>query len=140
VLPDLAAETRDEILAELVEAVADEIPADKDELVAILIERENQASTALSEGAAVPHGRIEQLERFIMAVGRSKKGIPFGAEDGDTNIFFFLMAPKRDTGAHLKALARIARVLRREGVKQDIIKAKTAADIYERIIEEDEKI
>jgi len=136
-ISNLEAEGPEQVLSELVDLVADEIPLPKEELVRVLVERENQSPTAMSGGVAVPHGRIPELGRFILAVGRSPRGIDFGGEDGRTKIFFLLMAPTDDTVSHLKILARIARICRNQALKNDIMSAGTAEEIYQRLMKED---
>lgn len=138
VIPNMVSRTRDEVISELVEAIADEVPLKKEELVKILIEREDQSPTAMGGGVAIPHGRIESLDRFILAVGRCTMGVQFGAKDSMTKIFFLLLAPVADTVNHLKFLARIARLCRKSGLLDDIISAGSAAEIYQRLMEEDE--
>jgi PTS system nitrogen regulatory IIA component len=140
VVLDLAATTRDDVISGLVDLVVGQVPVTKEKLVRILIERENQAPTAMSGGVAVPHGRLTELDQFILAIGRSRDGVNFGEREEVTKIFFLLIAPAGDTVTHLKVLARIARILRSESFRQDIMAAESARQIYERVIAEDEKI
>lgn len=137
VFPDLRAKSRDEALAELIAAVKAEVPCPRGQLIKLLIEREDQSPTAMSGGVAVPHVRIEELDRFVLALGRSRLGLPFGADDGLTNIFFLLLAPTNDTVTHLKILARIARISRNPHLRAEVMAAKTARELYERIMTED---
>jgi len=140
VILDLAATSRDEVISGLVDAVIGQVPLTKEKLVRILIERENQAPTAMSGGVAVPHGRLAELDHFVLAIGRSRNGVNFGEKEEATKIFFLLIAPAGDTVTHLKVLARIARICRSESFRQDIMAAESARRIYERVIREDEQI
>ena len=140
VIPDILSATRDDVISELVDKISDQAALPADKLVRLLIERENQAPTAMSGGVAVPHARLRELDRFILAVGRSGKGIKFGEGEEPTRIFFLLIAPAGDTVTHLKVLARIARICRSQSFLQDVRDAYSARDIYERIMKEDEQI
>ncbi len=138
---DLKSDSIRGLLTEMVDMVVDEVPVKKDELVRILAEREEQSPTAMSGGVAVPHARIPELSKFVLAVGRSEKGVSFGAEDGPTRLFFLLAAPTDDTVTHLKILARIARIFRNKNpeadIKKDLLAAGSTAQIYERLMRED---
>ena len=136
-LADLRGRTRDDVIRELIAAVKGEVPIPRDKLCALLVEREDQSPTAMSGGVAVPHGRLKEIDHFIMALGRSRLGVPFGADDGDTNIFFLVLAPTDDTVTHLKILARIARISRNQELHSEIMAAKTGEEIYERLMKED---
>lgn len=137
VVADLYGRTRDDVIPELIVAVREPLPVPREKLVALLLEREAQSPTAMSGGVAVPHGRIQELDHFIMALGRSRLGVPFGADDGNTNIFFLVLAPTEETVVHLKILARIARLCRNDQLRSEIMAAKTGAEIFERLMKED---
>src|SRR6266436_2844827 len=95
---------------------------------------------ALGEGVAIPHGKLAGLKRVIAAFGRSRQGVDFQSLDGKpTHLFFLLVAPEDSAGAHLKALARISRLLKDESFRQRLMSATTAADLYRTIREEDDK-
>ncbi len=140
VVESMQARTRDEAIAELVDLVAGRVPLDKDKLVRILVEREEQSPTAMTGGVAVPHGRIKDLDRFVLALGRSKIGVPFGAKEGPIKIFFLLLAPTDDTVSHLKILARLARMCRNSAFRDDLLAARNADELFERVMKEDEAV
>ncbi|HUT53919.1 MAG TPA: PTS sugar transporter subunit IIA [bacterium] len=140
VIESMRARTRDEAVAELVDIIAGQVPLARDKLVRILIEREEQSPTAMTGGVAVPHGRIKELDRFVLALGRSKVGVPFGAKEGPIKIFFLLMAPTDDTVSHLKILARLARMCRNSAFRDDLLAAKNADELFERVMKEDEAV
>src|SRR2546428_630433 len=113
---------------------------DRAKLVQALEDREKLNSTALGEGVAIPHGKLPGLRRVIAAFGRSPLGVDFSSLDGKpTHLFFLLVAPEDSAGAHLKALARISRLLKDESFRQRLMRATTAADLYRTIREEDDK-
>jgi len=137
---EMESRDRDAVLSELVGLVDGDVDVEREYLIRVLREREDQSPTAMSGGVAVPHGRFPELDGFILAVGKSSEGIPFGAEDGPTRIFFLLLAPTDDTVTHLKILARIARLCRKRELREDILRARESGEIYQRLIEEDRAV
>lgn len=142
VVPALAGRAKREVIEELAGAVAERHRGeiDRDRLVQALEDREKLNSTALGEGVAIPHGKLPGLKRVVAAFGRSRGGVDFSSLDGKpTHLFFLLVAPEDSAGAHLKALARISRLLKDESFRQRLLDAPTAADLYRIIREEDDK-
>ena len=139
VLPALAARTKAAVLQELAGAVAARHQeVDRDRLVTALEERERLNTTALGDGVAIPHGKLPGLRRVFAAFGRSAEGVDFQSLDGQpTHLFFLLVAPEESAGAHLKALARISRLLKDEGFRTRLRTAPDAATLYQQIREED---
>jgi PTS system nitrogen regulatory IIA component len=139
--PSLQARDRRGVLAELAALLQKNgsVPAGTD-LVTILENREELGSTGIGGGAAIPHVRLKNLARIHVAVGRSPAGIDFSAIDGEpVRLFFLLVAPENATGDHLKALARISRLLRQEGVRKALMEAPDGAGMLDIIVTEDEK-
>jgi PTS system nitrogen regulatory IIA component len=139
VLPDLAARTKSEVLEEMASAVAARHPElQRERLVHALEERERLNSTALGEGVAIPHGKLPGIPRVFAAFARSRAGVDFQALDGKpTHLFFLLVAPEESAGAHLKALARISRLLKDRGFRERLLAAPDAAALWATIREED---
>src|SRR4029077_15576387 len=108
--------------------------------VQALEDRERLNSTALGEGVAIPHGKLPGIKRVFAAFARSRQGVDFQSLDGEpTHLFFLLVAPEDSAGAHLKALARISRLLKDEPFRTRLMQAPTAADLYATIREEDDR-
>ena len=83
---------------------------------------------------------IDELAGVVAAFGRSPGGVDFQSLDGKpTHLFFLLVAPEDSAGAHLKALARISRLLKDDGFRQRLLAAPGAAELYQTIREEDDK-
>jgi nitrogen PTS system EIIA component len=141
VVGGLRGRSKESVIDELAGVVASRHPEiDRTRLVQALEDRERLNSTALGEGVAIPHGKLPGLTRVIAAFGRSPGGVDFASLDGKpTHLFFLLVAPEDSAGAHLKALARISRLLKDESFRQRLLRAPTAADVYRTIREEDEK-
>ena len=139
VLPDLNAGSKTDVLVELSTTVAKQHPElDRIRLVQALEDRERLNSTALGDGVAIPHGKLPGIKRVFAAFARSKRGIDFHSLDGKpTHLFFLLVAPEDSAGAHLKALARISRLLKDEGFRGRLMQASDARALFETIHEED---
>jgi PTS system nitrogen regulatory IIA component len=139
VLPTLDATTKAGVLDELAAAAAARHPEiDRARLVQALDERERLNSTALGLGIAIPHGKLPGLKRVLAAFARSRAGVDFQSLDGQpTYLFFLLVAPEEAAGAHVKALARVSRLLKDEGFRTRLREAPDAASLYRIICEED---
>jgi PTS system nitrogen regulatory IIA component len=139
VLPDLAARSKTDVLVELANAVSAVHPElERERLVQALEDRERLNSTALGDGVAIPHGKLPGIKRVFAAFARSRQGVDFHSLDGGpTNLFFLLVAPEDSAGAHLKALARISRLLKDASFRKRLLDAPDAATLYDIIREED---
>ena len=140
--PDLRAETKPEILRELARNITATLGAlDERRIAEILNERERLGSTGIQDGIAIPHGKVPGLERIVVACGRSARGIEFDAHDAKpTHLFFVLLAPEYAAGQHLKALARLSRILKDAPFRDRLLGAADAEEMYRAILAEDEKI
>lgn len=113
---------------------------DKQEIVKIILDREALGSTGIGQGIAIPHGKCDSVKELTAALGISKRGINFDALDGEpVYIFFLLLAPEDSAGPHLKALAKISRLLRDKYLRDSLIKAEDEKKIIGIIKEEDQK-
>ena len=141
VVPRLEASTKAGVLEELVEVVAAHHPEiDRGRLLEALDERERLNTTALGDGVAIPHGKLPGLRRTFAAFGRSPAGVDFQSIDGKpTYLFFLLVAPEESAGAHLKALARISRLLKDASFRQRLLDAPDAKALWGTIRDEDSR-
>ena len=141
IVPDLAGKAKLDVLNELAEVVARKHPnISQSRLVDVLLEREKLGSTAIGEGIAIPHGKLPNLDGVVAAFARSREGVDFNSLDGGpTRLFFLLVAPEDSSGAHLKALARVSRLLRNREFRDRLLGADGADALYQAIREEDEK-
>jgi PTS system nitrogen regulatory IIA component len=141
IVANLEAKTKEEVLSELAGLVAgnfDGIPLE--ETIRTLQEREELGSTGIGNGVAIPHGKIASLAHIITAFGRSVPGIAYDSQDGKpAHLFFVLLAPENAASLHLKALARLSRLLKDAQFRNKLLEAKDADEIYQDIIAEDEK-
>jgi len=141
VVSHLSARTKDDVIIELSDLLSKNFPnLSKDEMISILSEREKLGSTGIGNGVAIPHGKIPVLSQIITGFGRSVEGIPFDSQDGKpAHLFFVLLAPENAASLHLKALARLSRLLKDVHFRNKLMEAADADQIYQEIVGEDDK-
>jgi PTS system nitrogen regulatory IIA component len=141
IIPEMRATSKLEALNELAGSLAQLYPTiDQTRLVEVLLEREELGSTAIGEGIAIPHGKLPGMANVVAAFGRSSRGIDFDSLDGSpTRLFFLLVAPEDSAGIHLKALARISRLLKERSFRERLFAGATREELFSTIRAEDEK-
>ena len=140
IIPNLKGRTKKQVLEELIDALLHDKPElDRERLMAVLLERERLGSTGIGDGIAIPHGKLKDLNQLILAFGKSSAGVDFESMDGKpVHLFFLLVAPENCTGIHLRALARIARLLKNAPVRKRLASVSTQDEIYAVIQQEDD--
>jgi len=141
-LTDLGVGTREEALKKIVHAVAAKgYIKDEADVFTRLMERENIQSTAVGGGIAIPHCFTDEVPDLIITVARSLSGLEFDSFDGKpTQVVFLLMGNRQEHGLHLKALARIARLIKSTEFIQRIISSASVEDMVRAFDEEEAKI
>jgi PTS system nitrogen regulatory IIA component len=141
VIPTLASREKNAVLREVADGLASaHPPLDKNRVLQVLLDRERISTTAIGEGVAIPHGKLPDVDHVIGVFARSAEGIDFASLDGArTHLFFVLIAPENAAADHLKALARISRLLKDEVFRRRLMEAKTRQEIFQTIAEEDQK-
>ena len=129
------------VLRELVRVLAQvEKEVDGEGMLEILLERESLGSTGIGEGVAIPHGKSKDVKKLLASFGRSLPGIDFQSMDGKpAHLFFLLVAPENSAGIHLKALARISRLMKDQIFRKRLMEANSGEEIYALFSEGDEK-
>lgn len=141
IIPDLEQKEKRAVLKELAERFAAlDRSLNSQSLFATLLEREQISSTAIGEGVAIPHGKMVGAKKLTGIFARSLRGADFESLDGGlTHLFFVLLAPEDSAADHLKALARISRLLKDGTFRARLMQGKTAEDIFKVIKEEDDR-
>lgn len=119
---DLKAHTKDEVLVELVAAVAQtDAVQDREALLDAVRARERILSTGIGLGIAIPHARIDAVKRFVVAVGRHPRGIDFESIDQKpVNIVVLIAGPKDTQKPYLELLAQLSKRLKLAEVRAQI--------------------
>ncbi len=117
-------------VAELFVASSDTLNVES--VLAVLEEREQLASTGVGSGVAIPHGRIAGGEAMQAALLVSPEGVPFDAVDGaPAHIIFAVIGPATRASDHLRVLARLSRIFRNEGLRNQLLAAPDAHEAFE---------
>jgi len=140
IIEDLKAKNKRGVLAELSEIFTlGPNKVDSKLMVDVLMEREKLGSTGIGDGIAIPHGKLKGMDTLLLSFGRSREGIDFESIDSKpVHLFFLLMAPESSTGQHLKALAKISRMLKDERFRSELMSARSAEGLFKAIAEKDE--
>jgi len=120
----LASRDKATVLRELVELLVRTAGGTPEEILHAVREREACQSTGFGHGVAIPHARSPSLAEVTLVAGRTPEPIEFGALDGKpVRLFFLLAGPEAMAGIQVRALARIARLVRREYVRELLLEA-----------------
>ena len=140
---ELQAKDKEGVIREMVQLLvkAGEIkPADEERIVPVLLAREALGSTGIGQGVGIPHGKSNVVRQLVGAFGISRRGVNFDSLDGEmAQIFFLLLAPEDSAGPHLKALARISRLLKDRYFRDSLKEAKDEKQVVKIIQQEDQK-
>ncbi len=142
IISHLKSNTKKHVIEEMVQHLSEhQENINPDELVNVLVEREKLGSTGIGNGIAIPHGKLRGLEEIILMFGKSDDGISFESIDGKpVNLIFLLVAPSNSAGDHLKALARLSRLLKEKTFRQKLMTASNESELFDCIVEADNTV
>jgi PTS system nitrogen regulatory IIA component len=131
VFPTLRVTSKKQALQELSARAAELLKRDEREIFETLNQRERLGSTGVGHGIAIPHGKLAKIEHLFGLFARLDKPIDFEALDGEpVDLIFLLLAPEAAGADHLKALARVARLLRDPEIAKKLRTTRDAATIH----------
>jgi nitrogen PTS system EIIA component len=131
VVPSLRVNNKKQALQELAVRASAICGRSEREVLEVLMQRERLGSTGIGNGIAIPHGKLARLERLFGVFARLERPIDFEALDGQpVDLVFLLLAPEGAGADHLKALARIARLLRDGEVAHKLRQSRDAEALY----------
>jgi len=131
VVPSLKVKNKKQLLQELSARAARLTGLEERYIFDVLLQRERLGSTGLGQGIAIPHGKFAGLKRIVGIFARLAEPVDFDAVDGDpVDIVFLLLAPEGAGADHLKALARISRLLREGSAVEKLRASKDASALY----------
>jgi nitrogen PTS system EIIA component len=131
VLPALRVSGKKQALQELASQAARLTGLPNSAIYEALLQRERLGSTGIGEGIAIPHGKLAGLTRIFGLVARLDKPVNFEALDSQpVDVLFLLLAPEGAGADHLKALARVARVLREPGLIERVRATRDREALY----------
>jgi PTS system nitrogen regulatory IIA component len=131
IFPSLKAKTKKQALHELAQKAAGLTGIEERTIYDTLLQRENLGSTGVGRGIAIPHGRLPALRKIVSVFARLQEPIEFDSLDSEpVDLIFLLLAPEHAGADHLKALARISRLLREPSSIERLRASKDRAAIY----------
>src|SRR3954468_20660352 len=131
IMPALRVNGKKQTLQEVAARAAELTGQNERTIFEILVQREKLGSTGVGNGIAIPHGKLAKLDRLFGLVARLEKPIDFEALDSPpVDLLFLLLAPEGAGADHLKALARIARIVREPGILDRVRAARDADALY----------
>lgn len=131
VFPTLAARYKKQVLQELAQRAAELTKLNAADVFETLWQRERLGSTAVGRGIAIPHAQIAGIQRIVSVFARLQPAIDFDAPDGEpVDLVFLLLAPEHAGADHLKALARVSRLLREPQAIEMLRTAQDRATLY----------
>lgn len=135
----LVATDKKSAIAEMVDLlVQGGVTEARDALLAAVMERENQRTTGIGLGFAIPHAKTDVVKGLIIALGRTAQPIDFAAIDGKpVNLIALLVSPSNATSQHIQALARLSRMVTSASLLQKLLDAPDAQALYDLIAASD---
>ena len=143
IIVDMKSTRKEDVIKEMVDLLIEAGDVEKrnrNKLIDALMSREALGSTAIGQGIAIPHAKCDCVDKLVAAFGLSRKGVDFDSLDGElAYIFFLLVAPQDSAGPHLKALARISRLLKDKYFRDTLRACTDEKSVIKIITQEDEK-
>jgi len=142
VIADLSATDKAGALKELVDFLkAKGVIQNSDDTLNALFEREKLGSTGIGDNVALPHAKSGEIQELIALFARSVNGIDFESLDQQpAHYFCLLLVPESATGSHMKALAKISKLLSDPSLREDILSAQNPEEIHSLLVQGDTKL
>ena len=133
----VSAANKKKALAVIAEIAARNFGLEPGNVLDALVERESAGSTGVGHGVAVPHARLEGLERMRGIFVRLEQPVEFqSVDDQPVDLLFALFAPKNAGAEHLRALARVSRLLRQGELREQLRKARSADAVHALLVQD----
>jgi len=137
----LTARDKSGILRELTSVLVARSGGEETDVLHAVREREESQSTGYGYEVAIPHGRSPTIPELAVVAGVSSAPVEYGAMDGrPVRLFFLVVGPESAAGQQVRALARIARLVRRDSVRERLIRATTADEFCAVVRESEERV
>lgn len=138
----LKSRTKDDVIEEMVD-ILDRTGKikNKNAVLKAVMDRERIMTTGIGNGVGVPHCKTNAVDRLVAALGISREGIDFQAPDDEpARLIFILIAEQNNPGPHVRALARLARLLSSKQVRDELLAAKTPGELLRIITEREQEL
>jgi len=139
---DLAAQDKFQAISELIKILGNsEYVVNQQDFVDHTIQREKDFPTGLENGTALPHSRTTAVTDLIMAFGRSKQGVDFGAPDGKpAHLIFLFGVPRGEVKDYLKTIAQLSRMLKQDRFRKGLMRAREPKGVLSEIRETERRL
>jgi mannitol/fructose-specific phosphotransferase system IIA component (Ntr-type) len=141
ILIDSEPKSKKELIEELVDLlVTSNNLSDRDKILDAVYSREDKMSTGIGCGLAVPHAKVEYVDKLHLGAITCKAGVDFEALDKEpVYIIFLILSPENTVGPHIRALSSVSRLMADSNVRGQLIDAKDAGDFMDILVEAESK-
>ncbi|MBF0232103.1 MAG: PTS sugar transporter subunit IIA [Desulfamplus sp.] len=140
IVVNLKSKDKKGVLEELAASISKSAGTESNNIVRVLLEREQLGSTGIGGGIGIPHGKLAGIDSIVVGFGLSREGVDFDSLDNKpVHIFFLLITPINSTGIHLNVLAHISKLLKQSHFKNNLLKAESTEEIEQLIQSLDEE-
>src|SRR5438552_11471928 len=131
IIPAMKVNGKKQALQEIAAKAASLTGQSERAILEILLQREKLGSTGVGNGVAIPHGKLPKLNNVFGLFARLERPVDFEALDGQpVDLIFLLLAPEGAGADHLKALARVARLLRDQDIARKLRESRDAEALF----------
>ena len=142
IVMSLKSQTKDDVLEEMVDILdsAGKIQS-RDAVLKAIVDRERIMTTGIGNGVAVPHCKSSAVDRLVAALGISPDGIDFQSPDNQpARLIFILVAEQNNPGPHVRALARLAKLLSSKAVRDALLMARSPENLLQIVKEREQEL
>jgi len=140
VVMPMAATDKPGAIGELVQRLVDQSGGNYDDAYRAVVRREQELSTGIGFGVAIPHGKSPTAKELAVVAGVAATPVPFDSLDGQpVRLFFLIVGPEASAGQHVKVLSRIARLIRHQDLRERLVGAGTPQDFHRALLEAEER-
>ena len=137
----LESEDKDELFEELIDVLVRNRGFDREALLEAVRDRESKMSTGIGQNIAIPHGKTDAVDGLVGVIGTSRSGIDYESlDDEPVHIVFLLLAPFDSSGPHIKALQRIAVLLKDRGLYKRLVDAASPQELFQILVNEESRL
>lgn len=135
---DLQGKTAGEAIWEIVARMREsEALSEPEKFYELVMEREQKSSTVANGGVAFPHARTNLVSQILLGIGRSKSGVTFAGRDQPVHLIFVIAVPQQMVNDYLICVGALARLLKSEARRAELLTASTATEFFDRLRSED---
>lgn len=137
---DLKSTTKNEVIDELIGVLySNGKISDRTEFKKVILKREEQSSTGLEEGIAIPHGKSNVVTQPSIAFGLSKSGIDYQSlDDEPSKLFFMIAVPENANDAHIETLSQLTTLLLDDEIREKLLQVKTPQEVIDILVKNEE--